>query len=150
VGDATRPPGLVEVSQLLDKPDESVSLDLRALAPADRPALFEALLPRILSLRARSSRPHLLVIHEAHELVPPSFRIEELGALLIVTSRPETIHPAIFARVGLAIAIGPDPAATMAAVARRGAKPAPHAPDGAGDALVWRVGESEAERVRLA
>ena len=71
LGDANRAPLVEEVIELLDAPGaERASSTCSASPLADRPAFFDDLLPRLQELRARTGRPHWIVVDEAHHLLP--------------------------------------------------------------------------------
>jgi hypothetical protein len=78
----------------------------------ERPGAFAALLPRILEIRAKSGRPHWLVIDEAHHLLPTTWSPassaipQEFGGTILITVHPEHISPAVLTLVDVAIATG--------------------------------------------
>ena len=95
LGDRERAPTADEVLQVLAEPEEQVAVNLLGLPLADRPAFFEGLLPRLQELRARTGRPHWLVVDEAHHLLPaawdaamPVVPRELTGLLLLELSGP--------------------------------------------------------------
>src|ERR1700682_1154085 len=92
VGDARSPPIADEAFDLLRKRAANVVINTLALRVPERPAFFAQLLPRIASLRARTGRPHWLLIDEAHQLV--SAQGGDLGQLL-----PEKLPATIFITV---------------------------------------------------
>ena len=59
LGDAQHAPSPNEVLELLAKPSQNVSVSMIGVPLGDRPAYFEALLPRLLELRGRTGRPHM-------------------------------------------------------------------------------------------
>jgi hypothetical protein len=119
LGDAEHAPRLEDVLDLLDVPASSCVVNLLGVPLADRPAFFDALLPRLQELRARVGRPHWIVADEAHHLFPSAWqpsaltRPEELTGLLAVTVHPESVSPALLAKVGLVLAVGEGAAATL-------------------------------------
>lgn len=153
VGDAEHAPSVTEVSRLLENPDESVDVDLSGVEPVHRPALLDRLMPRIRALRAAASRPHWLVVDPAAHLAPASLPGDP-GTVVLVSARPESVAPALLARVDLVIAVGVAPEATLGAFARASGRPPPASPGGdatgGGHALVWHVREGAAERVAIA
>ena len=72
LGSANRSPDPEEVLQLLEKPQQSVVINLLGSALEDRPAFFHRLLPRLQELRARTGHPHWIVVDETHHLLPGS------------------------------------------------------------------------------
>jgi HAD superfamily hydrolase (TIGR01484 family) len=73
LGDIRRPPSIDEILRVLDNPDTDVSVNLLAIALGDRPAFLEQLFPRLQSMRARTGRPHWILIDEAHHVWPSSW-----------------------------------------------------------------------------
>jgi HAD superfamily hydrolase (TIGR01484 family) len=70
VGSIHTPPNKEEALTLLQKDGTSTVVNTQALEVRDRPTFFATLLPELLSLRARTGRPHWLLIDEAHHLLP--------------------------------------------------------------------------------
>src|SRR5580704_8535001 len=70
------------------------------------------LLPQLSLLRARSGRPHWLVIDEAHHLLPASRDdvaqiLPHAGpAIVFITVHPEAVSPAALKSVEVVIALG--------------------------------------------
>ena len=91
LGDGKTPPQAEEALQLLQKAEFNITLNTQALDVAERPQFFAQLLPEVGSLRARTGRPHWLIIDEAHHLLPqargnlPQLLPEELPAAIFVT-----------------------------------------------------------------
>ena len=146
LGTAERPPGIDEMGQLLAKPGASCVLNLVALPITDRPAFFEALLPRLQELRARTGRPHWLVIDEAHHLLPAARRNggsslpERLENVLQITVHPNLIAASALAQVDTVIAVGMTPEAMMREFCETLGKCPPALEPvrlEAGEALVW-------------
>jgi hypothetical protein len=106
-----------------------VVANLLGVALADRPAFFEVLVRRLHELRARSGRPHWIVIDEAHHLMPPSDQqasplLPELGGWLLITVHPDHLAPAALAAVDTVIAVGKSVDRILSAVQMPGALPA--------------------------
>jgi hypothetical protein len=112
-------PTVDEVARLLSDPGQNAVVNLLGLPLADRPAYFLALLPRLQELRARSGRPHWIVIDEAHHLLPTPWQpgdlvlSPELEGVVLITVHPEHVAPAFLALVGAVVAVGPSPEATL-------------------------------------
>src|SRR5690606_10818395 len=70
LGGPDHAPTLDECAQLLCKPETNAIINLLGIKLDDRPWFFRALLPRIRGIRARTGRPHWLLIDEAHHLLP--------------------------------------------------------------------------------
>ena len=147
IGDAERAPTAREVIQLLEEPTQSILVNLLGVRLEDRPAFFAQLLPALLELRARTGRPHWLVVDEAHHLLSRDRTDAEvslpqaLRGLLLITVHAERVSPAILASVDVAVAVGHAPHQTLGAVASIRDLPAPVVPADdlpPGDGFAWR------------
>jgi hydroxymethylpyrimidine pyrophosphatase-like HAD family hydrolase len=121
LGDAKRQPLHEEIVDLLAKPGQSAVVNLLGVPLADRPAYFEVLLRRLDEMRARSGRPHWIVIDEAHHLMPSSWDprpvlLRALDGLLLITVHPEHLSPTAVSVIDTVIAVGRKAESTMAAV----------------------------------
>jgi hydroxymethylpyrimidine pyrophosphatase-like HAD family hydrolase len=156
VGAEHAPPRLKELEKLLDRPAENAVVALLGVPPADRPAFFDELLPRVQIQRARSGRPHWLVVDEAHHMLPDAEIQGQAGEVpgaveLAVTSGDVTnlvmitVHPAhvskqLTAQVDVVLAIGVAPQQTLDEMAGALGIAAPRLDLVAlerGEALVW-------------
>ena len=72
LGTPQRAPTAEEAIQLLEKPHQNAVINLLGIAMESRPAAFEGFLTALMKLRARSGRPHWIVIDETHHLLPVS------------------------------------------------------------------------------
>ena len=114
VGDADRPPSQREIFDLLSKPANNVAINLVGLKIEERPGYFAKLLPELAALRARTGRPHWLVIDEAHHLLPAardgtSFALpKEVPATILITVHPDLVSPDVLAGVDTIMALGPE------------------------------------------
>jgi hydroxymethylpyrimidine pyrophosphatase-like HAD family hydrolase len=114
-------PSVDEVMQVLRDPGRNAVVNLVGLPLADRPPFLLGLLPRLLDLRARSGRPHRLVLDEAHHLLPASWEPgtlavpRELDGVVLVTVEPATVSPAALAAVGTVVTVGPSAAQALSA-----------------------------------
>src|SRR5262245_23072797 len=97
IGDAATPPRIEEALKLLRQFIVNVVVNTQALAVAERPPFFGKLLPHIAALRARTGRPHWLLIDEAHHLLPASRNDvsqvlpEQISAAVFITVHPEMV-----------------------------------------------------------
>jgi HAD superfamily hydrolase (TIGR01484 family) len=153
LGDDQRAPSVDEVMDVLSRPDANAVVNLTGIGLTERPSFFEALLPRIQELRAKTGRPHWFVIDEAHHLLPASrsdsaratFPQRMSGALLI-TLEPDRVASAILSTVDIVIAIGQDPGEIFKRFSQSvGAAPPAFKPVklNAGEAMVWLRDSSE-------
>lgn len=158
IGNAEHPPLADDVADALRDPRRSIVVNLLAVPLADRPMFFAQLLPRINEAKARSGRPHWLVIDEAHHLLPaPHEGGQPSGAdqlpdrgVMFVTVHPDIMAPGALANVGTLLVIGRHPCDTVAEFCAVTGEPAPACPDvpgdrlPTGDAMLLRRGEREA------
>ena len=168
IGDRHNAPSVDEVFAVLRDPDVHVNVNLLGIALLDRPSYFAKLLPHLQSMRARTGRPHWLVIDEAHHLMPrtwePTARevLQQLGETVLITVHPDHLAPSVLSFIDVVIAVGPRPNETMQEFARAaGRPPVALVPSGAGvgDVVCWlahggqdpflmRVIRGQAERIR--
>ncbi len=115
LGTPTRPPSVDEVVQVLSKPHTSCIANIVGLPIADRPGFFASLAPRLQESRARTGRPHWIVVDEAHHLLPAEWQPgplalpEKLSGMWQVTVHPDLIAPKALADVTTLIAVGKQP-----------------------------------------
>jgi hydroxymethylpyrimidine pyrophosphatase-like HAD family hydrolase len=145
VGSPTEQPDAKSVGQALTSA-QSLLVNLMGVSLPERPGTFQALLPRILENRAKTGRPHWLVLDEAHHLLPTTWSPassaipQELGGTILVTVHPEHVSPAALAFVDMVIATGKAAAATLAEFSRAAQIQPPRstlAEPQPGEALVW-------------
>jgi hydroxymethylpyrimidine pyrophosphatase-like HAD family hydrolase len=115
LGGPKREPAMHEIMELLEQPGENVIVNMLGVKLADRPAFFEKLLPRIQELRARTGRPHWLVIDEAHHLLPTSWQPSaetlprETSGLMLITVHPDHVAPPVLSLIDTIVAVGQAP-----------------------------------------
>ncbi|PAQ05031.1 HAD family hydrolase [Mesorhizobium temperatum] len=114
VGDAKSPPSSREIFDLLSKPSNNVAVNMLGIKTAERPNAFAKLLPELAALRARTGRPHWLIIDEAHHLLPhardgTSFALpKSFSATILVTVHPDLVSRDVLAGVDTVLALGPE------------------------------------------
>jgi hydroxymethylpyrimidine pyrophosphatase-like HAD family hydrolase len=155
LGGAQGGPAVDEVIQALRNPFTNTVVNLIGLPLGERPGFFQALLPRLLELRATTGRPHWLLIDEAHHLLPTAWQPgsrtlpQEMDELILVTVHPDSVATPLLKLVDTVVAVGPAPADTLrqfcAAVGAHPPAPPPR-PPADGEVLVW-VRDDEAVRV---
>jgi hydroxymethylpyrimidine pyrophosphatase-like HAD family hydrolase len=164
LGNADSVPADTEVTNLLESPARSAVVNLAALALDDRPRHFAALMLKLLSLRARTSRPHLILIDEAHHVVPHTESFGEIGQMMTwsdvagmvaVTVHPDHLPATLLARMDLVMAVGESPLETLGAVSHATgvmlprSSPGDREPLAAGEALLWQPhGSGRVLRIR--
>jgi HAD superfamily hydrolase (TIGR01484 family) len=119
LGNNQHGPTVEEILQLLQNPEENAVVNLIGVPLADRPPFFLSLLPRLQEMRARTGRPHWLIVDEAHHLLPASWTPgslslpQVLDRLALITVHPDQVAPAVLSTVGLVVAVGPSPETTL-------------------------------------
>ncbi|HZQ60347.1 MAG TPA: ATP-binding protein, partial [Casimicrobiaceae bacterium] len=114
VGTATTAPSAQEGMELLRKRSANVVISTQALSADERPEFFRELLPQIASLRAKTGRPHWVIIDEAHHLIAaPRADIaqvlpEKLPATVFITVHPDAVAAEALQAVHYVIALGED------------------------------------------
>lgn len=112
LGSDERAPSVDEAMMLLNDPAESLSINLLGLRLQERPGFVQTLLPRLQELRARTGRPHWLIIDEAHHLMPDSSGPveltvpERLNSTMLITVHPDRLAKTVVDRIDLVIAVG--------------------------------------------
>ena len=120
VGHRLRPPSIEDVMDRLEKAEANVVINLLGVTFEERPEFFSQLYPRLQALRARTGRPHWLVIDEVHHLLPelwggaPSTLPQRLGETILITHQPREVTPSILVTVDTVVAVGPVPESTLA------------------------------------
>ncbi|MER8826638.1 HAD-IIB family hydrolase [Mesorhizobium sp. M0938] len=112
VGDANSPPSSREIFDLLSKPSNNVAVNMLGIKTEERPNAFAKLLPELAALRARTGRPHWLIIDEAHHVLPhardgTSFALpKSLSATILITVHPDLVSRDVLAGVDTVLALG--------------------------------------------
>lgn len=119
IGNAKNQPNISEIQDLLEKPDQSVVLNLLGVPLQERPSFFRGLLPMFLEMRSRTGRPHWLVIDETHHLLPTDWNPasltlpQSLTNLMLITVHPNQVSAAALSLVNTVIAFGKNPDETI-------------------------------------
>jgi len=115
LGGTNRIPASSEILEVLRTAGTSMSINLLGVPLADRPSYFLSLLPRLQELRARTGRPHWIIVDEAHHLMPAGLDSaslsvpQDLGSFVLITVHPAHVAPPILNSMNGVIAIGPRP-----------------------------------------
>ena len=145
-GSAKERPDPRAVLKALERPHENVIVNLLGMPVGERPEFFSKFLPGIQGLRARTARPHWLIVDEAHHLLPSSWSPASttvpraLEGAILVTVHPEHVSPAALAPVNVLIAVGTSPLQSLRSFAGTLRIPPPTGDEvelKTGDALVW-------------
>jgi len=115
LGGPNRIPGISEILEVLNTHRKSLGVNLLGVPMADRPTFFQGLLSRIQELRAKTGRPHWIILDEAHHLLPAALDSatltipQELGSAALVTVHPDHVSKAILSSINGVVAVGNDP-----------------------------------------
>jgi hypothetical protein len=148
LGDPRSSPTIDEVLSLLERPDQNVIVNLLGVKLQDRPAYFATLLPRLQELRARTGRPHWIVVDEAHHLLPSTWAPASetlphaFGSALFITVHPDLVARAALTTVDTVVAVGSTPDQTLGGIAATlglPLAPLPDKPLASGEVLVWSL-----------
>ena len=159
LGGPEHAPTVDECLQLLGKPDQNAVINLLGVKPNDRPWFFLSLFARIRELRARTGRPHWLIVDEAHHAMPANWRPtdqtlpERLDGVLAVSVSPKLVAPSVLRALDTIVVLGDRPREMLREFtdANRIA-PVEGAPEAleAGTALLWnKAAGGEPTLVRL-
>ncbi|WOS61403.1 HAD family hydrolase [Sinorhizobium fredii] len=111
VGSGSTTPTESQVLEILANPDDNVVVN--ALGFEERPSFFAKLMPGLSALRARTGRPHWLIIDEAHHLMPAARDgallelSDDISGMIIITDHPDAVSPKALAAVTAVVALGP-------------------------------------------
>lgn len=115
LGRSGNKPGVAEILGILETDPRSVTVNLLGVAMPDRPTFFQRLLASIQELRARTGRPHWVIIDEAHQMLPASLESArlviplELSSTALVTVHPDHVAQPILKAVNGLVLVGWDP-----------------------------------------
>ncbi len=154
LGGPNRAPLLDEVLDVLKDPARNVVINMLGVAVEHRPAFFAQLLPALADLRARTGRPHWLVIDEAHHMLPANWEpaseipLRPHGSLYI-TVHPGSVAPAVGKTIDTVLAVGEHPEETLRELAECRGIDVPHVEPierlETGHTLYWKIGTEPVE-----
>jgi hydroxymethylpyrimidine pyrophosphatase-like HAD family hydrolase len=119
LGDGNRPPTISEVIELLAKPEQNIVVNLLGIRLENRPAFFAEFYPRLQELRARTGRPHWIIVDETHHMMPsewhpaPLTLSQDTYGVMLIMVEPDHSAAAVLSLVNTAIAIGDAPDQTI-------------------------------------
>lgn len=146
LGSPDRAPSVDECMQLLAKPDQNAVINLVGLDLSERPAFFMTLFARVRDLRARTGRPHWLIVDEVHHVLPADWQPaelnlpQELDGVLMISVTPSAVAEMALQLVESVIVIGEKPAEMLREFAEVNGRPVPVSPlerIPKGEALLW-------------
>ncbi len=153
LGTAERGPAVNEILTALDKPENSVVVNLIGIPLQDRPSFFLGLLPRMQEFRAKTGRPHWILVDETHHLLPAEWNpgslvlAQALSGMVYVTVHPDQIEKSILASVEIIAVLGDGPDKTIAGYCAAIGEPVPPTPEirlVPGEAILWERSGSQA------
>jgi hypothetical protein len=146
LGTAERGPSVTEVITALAKPGNHVVVNLVGLPLQDRPGFFVGLLPRLQELRAKTGRPHWILVDETHHLMPSDWDqttlvlAQKFSGMIYVTVHPDQIERSVLNTADLILALGEAPAKTIHSYCEAIGQPPPPLQETKlvhGEALFW-------------
>ncbi|MGC4097041.1 MAG: HAD-IIB family hydrolase [Nitrospira sp.] len=159
-GTSQRGPGMSEILTALEGPDTNLIVNLVGLPLQDRPEFFLALLPALQERRAKSGRPHWILIDETHHLLPREWQpvqavlAQNLTGMIYVTVHPEHVAKPVLQTVDAMVSLGGDPTGTIGQFCTALDLSAPHMDPTAldhGEAIFWdRRSKGPPYRLRIA
>jgi HAD superfamily hydrolase (TIGR01484 family) len=159
LGGQHREPLVEEVLDVVRDPSRNVVANLLGVAVAHRPETFARLMLALSDQRARTGRPHWLVVDEAHHMLPAAWEpASDSGMLrmhgtIYITVHPGRVAPPILNTINTLLAVGERPVETLIELCHAANRPPPivhtqgRLPPG--QALYWKVGSADTTVVRL-
>jgi HAD superfamily hydrolase (TIGR01484 family) len=153
IGSANHVPTLDECAQLINKPDTNVVVNLMGVKLNDRPAFFFSLFARLRDIRSRTGRPHVLIVDEAHHVLPAKSELVEsdfpatLNGVLLVSVTPNLVSKRVLRSVDTLIVLGDKPNDALGEFAAANDLTSARVPDAslaAGQALLWHKKDAAA------
>ncbi len=115
LGSPDHAPTLDECTQLISRLETNAVVNLLGLKLNDRPRFFLGLFARIQDIRAHSGRPHVLIVDEAHHVLPANWEPaaatmpERLDGVLLVSVTPSLVATPIVRSLDTLIVLGDSP-----------------------------------------
>ncbi|MDB6012915.1 MAG: yhaX [Gammaproteobacteria bacterium] len=158
LGSPSRPPAANEILKLLRGAGQSAVVNLSGLPTSDRRPFLTDLTPKLAELRARSGRPHWVVVDETHHLLSAGDASDELVPLgdaesvLHITERPNLVAREVLRETSLFIALGASAQALLDEFCQVSGRERPgtrFALPKNGEALAWRPASPNARPFRV-
>lgn len=128
LGNQKRAPAVSEILSILEDPTINLSINLLGLPLDERPFFLGQLIPGLQALRARTGRPHWIVLDEAHHMLPQEWGHVsstfpyKLGETILVTVHPDHVAPPVLAPMDVVFAVGASPQETLSRFATAAGK----------------------------
>jgi HAD superfamily hydrolase (TIGR01484 family) len=158
LGDSNRAPTPDEVLEVLEKPDANVVVNMLGVSLEDRPEYFAGLWPRLQELRAKSGRPHWVVVDEAHHVMPRERNVATIASpgdasgVMLISVHPDLIAPAVLQAITHVVILGKKPKESIKAFASTVGETAPKLGESKlahREAIVWDRRKESASRVKI-
>lgn len=153
LGDRHHFAGVNEALSVLEDPKMNLNVNLLGVPLADRPEYFGRFLTNLRILRARTGRPHWIVLDEAHHLMPVELGplsnklMQKLNETVLVTVHPGHLPSNILSMIDVVIAVGRSPDKTLQKFSRASGHAVPAWPKElkytANHAVVWFPRDSD-------
>jgi hypothetical protein len=146
LGDHDRAPTLDEALSVLNNPQDNAVLNLVGLSLDKRPEFFLGLLTRLQELRAQTGRPHLVIVDEAHHVLPASWEPattalpKGLDGMVYITVEPKSVTRSVLSTINTVVALGGEPRKIFNELSGLLGEKAPPVDEAAleqGEVLVW-------------
>ena len=113
LGDMNHTPTSKEVFNILENPDTNLVINLVGLAIQERPSFFKNIFTDLQDFRARTGRPHWIVLDETHHLMPAEldtpFSSPSPHSLLMITVHPDHMAADALAAIACVVVLGKSP-----------------------------------------
>lgn len=155
LGSRLRAPHIDEILAVLGDASTNIVVNLLGVPLGDRPDFFAELFPALQAMRARTGRPHWILIDEVHHLLPsewsfaPALLPQRLGETIMITVHPVHVATPILRHVDIAVAVGPRPESTLAELSAAIGVPMPRLaprPAARGEVVGWFMKEGQEPR----
>ncbi|ACP25714.1 putative phosphoglycolate phosphatase [Sinorhizobium fredii NGR234] len=113
VGNGSTTPTDSQVLEILANPDDNVVVSALGFEPEERPSFFAKLMSGLSAQRARTGRPHWLIIDAVDHLMPaardgaPLAPADDISGTIMITDHPDAASPGVLAAVTAVVALGP-------------------------------------------
>lgn len=120
VGSSRQAPDPASIARVLNNPAQNAVISLVGVPLNDRPKVFLEALAELQSLRARTGRPHWILVDEAHHVLPAAWETSNfvlphgMSQVGFVTLEPDLVAQPILKLVDVVIAAGGAPQETLA------------------------------------
>jgi HAD superfamily hydrolase (TIGR01484 family) len=131
VGEEKQPPSGQQALDLLEDPTNNVVVNTLGLELSERPGFFAELIPELAKLRARTGRPHWMIVDEAHHLLPAPREgkalalPDRLDGTVLITVHPDQVTPDALKHVTKVLALGPRAGEVIRQFCKAVGEPAP-------------------------